>query len=277
MDENAERNGVTLKHDILPNKFVKLFTELHKKYGEKAVVLVDEYDKPIITHLGEGEDGLQKAQQNRSLLKEFFGVLKGIDVAEAVRFVFITGISKFSKVSIFSDLNNLQDLTMHAGYAGMLGYTQEELEHYFHERIAVFAQRQQTTTAEVLQKLRDWYNGYRFTKTDLLVYNPFSVINAFAEYDFKTFWFETATPSFLVNLIKEKDYPIPQIENLEIPETAFSTYELENLRLEALLFQTGYVTIHHYDGILYRLGYPNQEVKTSFSAYLFIFTTTLPI
>jgi hypothetical protein len=269
LDENAERNGVTLKHEVLPNKFVKLFTELHKKYGEKAVVLVDEYDKPIITHLGEGEDGLQKARQNRSLLKEFFGVLKGIDVSEAVRFVFITGISKFSKVSIFSDLNNLQDLTMHAGYAGMLGYTQEELEHYFHERITEFAQRQQTTTADILQKLRDWYNGYRFTKTDLLVYNPFSIINAFSEYDFKTFWFETATPSFLVNLIKEKDYPIPQIENLEIPEMAFSTYELEKLRLEALLFQTGYVTIHDYDGILYRLGYPNQEVKTSFSAYLY--------
>jgi hypothetical protein len=269
LDENAERYGVTLKHDVLPNKFVRLFTELHKKHGEKAVVLVDEYDKPIITHLGEGEDGLQKARQNRSLLKEFFGVLKGIDVAEAVRLVFITGVSKFSKVSLFSELNNLQDLTMHAGYAEMLGYTQEELERYFSERIAEFAKQQQTTTEDILLKLREWYNGYRFTKAPAQVYNPFSIISVLAEYDFKTFWFETGTPGFLVSLIRERDYPIPQIENLEIPETAFSTYDLENLRLEALLFQTGYVTIHDYDGTLYRLGYPNQEVKTSFSDYLY--------
>ncbi len=269
LDRSANTHGLTLKSDLLPLKFVELLLELAGKYRQKVVVLVDEYDKPIVTHLGEGEAGLKIAEQNRAILKKFFGVLKEIDVSANLRFVFITGVSKFSKVSLFSELNNLQELSMHADYAGMLGYTQEELERHFSDRIAEFARRQQTTNEDILRKLREWYNGYRFTKAEVQVYNPFSIVNVFAEYDFKTFWFETGTPSFLVNLIREKDYPIPQIEDIEIPEKAFSSYELENLRLEALLFQTGYVTIRDYEGELYRLDYPNQEVKTSFSEYLY--------
>jgi hypothetical protein len=120
-----------------------------------------------------------------------------------------------------------------------------------------------------LQKLRQWYNGYQFTKKNLRVYNPYSIVNVFAQNDFKNFWFETATPSFLVNLIKEKNYSLAQIENMEVHELAFSTYELENLAIEALLFQTGYTTILGYDGTLFRLGYPNQEVKTSFLTYIY--------
>jgi hypothetical protein len=269
LDRIAKKHAITLKSDLLPLKFVELILEITAKYREKIVVLVDEYDKPIITHLGEGETGLQTAQRNRAVLKKFFGVLKEGEVAASLRFVFITGISKFSKVSIFSDLNNLEDLTMHAEYAGMLGYTQEELEHYFGAWIEKFAQRQKTGKDDIVQKLRSWYNGYRFTEEDVLVYNPYSIINAFSQFKFKNFWFETATPSFLASLIKEKNYPIPSIENMEIPEIAFSTYDPENLRLEALLFQTGYVTILDYDGVLYRLGYPNQEVKTAFSGFLY--------
>jgi len=269
LDRSAKAHGITLKSDLLPLKFVELLLELAGKYREKVVVLIDEYDKPIITHLGEGEAALKTAEQNRTTLKKFFGVLKESDVSANLRFVFITGVSKFSRVSLFSDLNNLEDLTMHTAYAGMLGYTQEELERYFSEWIAGFATKQKTNTEVILQKLRLWYTGYRFTEEEMAVYNPFSIVNAFSQYKFKTFWFETGTPSFLENLIRERDYPIPQIENLEIPEAAFSTYDLENLSLEALLFQTGYVTIRGYDAELYRLGYPNQEVKSSFSAFLY--------
>ncbi|MFQ5633059.1 MAG: ATP-binding protein, partial [bacterium] len=269
LDRIASVYGLRLKTKLLADKFVELILATSKKYHENVVVLVDEYDKPIINHLGKGEEGLKIARQNRDLLKNFFGVLKGGQVAASLRFVFITGISKFSRVSIFSDLNNLQDLTMHAGYADMLGYTQEELEHYFSDRIAAFAQKQKTSTDDILQKLREWFNGYRFTKADVQVYNPFSIVNVFSEYDFKTFWFETATPSFLVNLIKENDYPIPNIESLAVRQSTFSTYDLENLKLEALLFQTGYVTIQDFDGIRYRLGYPNQEVKTAFLEFLY--------
>jgi len=265
----ARLHGLTLHEEILTRKFVELFIALYEKYQRPAVVLIDEYDKPIVTHLGKGEAGLQIARENREMLKKFFGVLKEIEVSKRLRLVFITGISKFSRVSIFSDLNNLQDLTMHADYADLVGYTQTELESYFGDWIAEFARRQQTTPEQILQRLREWYNGHRFTPADLPVYNPFSILNVFSEYRFKNFWFETATPSFLVNLLKEKDYPLPKLESLEVEETVFSTYELENLRLEALLFQTGYVTIHGFDGFLYKLGYPNQEVKTSFLSYLY--------
>ena len=264
LDQIADQHALILKQNLLANKFVELTMELHKKYQEEVVVLVDEYDKPIITHLGQGEAGLQTAKEIRTVLKEFFGVLKGADVAGRLRMVFITGVSKFSKVSIFSELNNLQDLSMQAPYAGLLGYTREELEKCFSAWIAEFARDRQTTPDEILQLLRDWYNGHRFTKVDLQVYNPFSIINALAEREFKNYWFETGTPSFLVNLIQEKDYPIPNLENLHVQDATFATYELENLQLEALLFQTGYLTINDYDGMLYRLGYPNQEVKTAF-------------
>jgi hypothetical protein len=269
LDQIADQHAFHLKHNLLANKFVELITELHKKYQEQIVVLVDEYDKPIISHLGQGEAELQIAKQIRAVLKEFFGVLKGADVSARLRFVFITGISKFSKVSIFSELNNLQDLSMRASYAGLLGYTREELETYFSDRIAEFARRRQTTSEEILQLLQEWYNGHRFSEDALQVYNPFSILNVLAEQKFKPFWFETATPSFLVNLIQERDYSIPNLENLRVQDATFSTYELENLQLEALLFQTGYLTIHDYDGLLYRLGYPNQEVKTAFLNYIY--------
>lgn len=269
LDRAAKDFDLALENDILPNKFVELITALYKRQQQKIVVLIDEYDRPIISHLGQGEAGLQKARANREVLKKFFGVLKEANVSAALRFVFITGISKFSRVSIFSDLNNLQDLSMHEAYAGALGYTQAELESNFKPWIAEFAARRQTTGAEILQDLRTWYNGHRFTKAEAQVYNPFSILNAFAQYDFKSFWFDTATPSFLVNLMRERDYPIPNLESLSVQESAFSTYDLDNLELEALLFQTGYVTIQKLDGALYRLGYPNQEVKNSFLNYLY--------
>ena len=265
----AELHQVSLPEEVLPNKFVKLVRELRRINGSSIAVLIDEYDKPIITHLGKGEAALKIARENREVLKKFFGVLKEAEVSAALRFVFITGISKFSKVGIFSDLNNLQDLSMQENYAGLLGYTNEELESYFENWIAELARTQHASSAEILQSLRDWYNGYRFTTKDLQVYNPFSILNVLAEKKFKNFWFETGTPSFLVNLITEKDYPIPNIESFQVQEMTFSTYELDNLRLEALLFQAGYVTIYEFDGILYRLGYPNQEVKTSFLNYLY--------
>jgi hypothetical protein len=265
----ASRHGLTLHEEVLTRKFVELFIALYEKYQRPVVVLIDEYDKPIVSHLGEGEAGLQIARENRAMLKKFFGVLKEIEVSDRLRMVFITGISKFSRVSIFSELNNLQDLTMHADCADIAGYTQTELESCFGDWIAEFARRQQTTTEEILQSLREWYNGHRFAPEGLQVYNPFSILNVFSEYRFKNFWFETATPSFLVNLIKERDYAIPDLENLQVQEMTFSTYELENLQLEALLFQTGYLTIQEFDGIFYRLGYPNQEVKKSFLEYLY--------
>jgi hypothetical protein len=269
LNQTAKLHGITLNEDLLTRKFVELFIALYDKYQSLIVMLIDEYDKPIVTHLGKGEAGLQTARENREVLKKFFGVLKEIEVSDRLRLVFITGVSKFSKVGIFSDLNNLEELSMQSDYAELLGYTDDEIARYFEDYIPTLAEENSLSYDDCLESLRTWYNGYRFSQKAAKVYNPFSILNALKSRSFKNFWFETGTPSLLVNLIKEKDYSLPILENLQVQETAFSTYELENLQLEALLFQTGYLTIQGYDGILYHLGYPNQEVKTSFLDYLY--------
>lgn len=267
--EISKNYNVAITSPQLSRGFSNLIVSLNKKYGQEIVVLVDEYDKPLINHLGKGAAELEIAKQNRDVLKQFFGVLKGQDVSGALRLVFITGVSKFSRVSIFSDLNNLDDLSMQSSYGEILGYTETELEHYFHAYIERMANELSLSYDECKARLQTWYNGYRFTEKDENVYNPFSILNVLKNKDFKNYWFETGTPSFLVNLMKENNYPVPEIEQLKLHEHSFTTYDLENLRLEALLFQTGYITIIDYDGIFYSLSYPNQEVKASFADYVY--------
>jgi hypothetical protein len=272
----AEMESLHLKTNVLTNKFVELILGLHGKYGQKVVVLVDEYDKPLINHLGKGERALETAKQNREVLREFYGVLKGGNVGKALKFVFLTGISKFARVSIFSELNNLNDITMQEPYSALLGYTDEELERSFEPHIQQLSKRLNVSVEETLRDIRLWYNGYRFSDLDLKVYNPFSVTKLLKQCKFQNYWFETATPAFLMNLITERDYPIPAIETLELAQQDFSVYDLDDLELEPLLFQTGYVTIKDQQGELYRLGYPNQEVKNSFLNFLYNKLVRLP-
>jgi len=260
---------VELSTRQLSRSFSNLIINLNKKYNQEVVILVDEYDKPLISHLGKGEKELEIAKQNRDVLKQFFGVLKGQDVSGALRLVFITGVSKFSRVSIFSDLNNLRDLSMNSQFANFLGYTEKELKKYFCSYIQSLADYMHLPYDKCLENLQAWYNGYQFTKKADKVYNPFSILNVLQDKEFQNYWFETGTPSFLVNLIKERNYPIIEIEKLKLHEHSFTTYDLENLRLEALLFQTGYITITDYDNIFYSLSYPNQEVKKSFADYIY--------
>ncbi|PTN37060.1 ATP-binding protein [Desulfonatronum sp. SC1] len=260
----ARANDIPIQTTMLKGRFMELIIALHQKTGQKVVILVDEYDKPLIDHLGKGEKELNIAKGNRDKLKQFFGVIKESNVADALRFVFITGVSKFSRVSIFSELNNLTDLTMSRHYAEMLGYTQEELEASFVEYVAHFARETDQTSQEVLDKLRLMYNGYRFSEKDVRVYNPFSVLSSLQEQAFRNYWFETGTPTFLINLLREKNWYLPEIENMQATVSMFSTYDLENLQPEALLFQTGYVTIKDISGRLYTFDYPNQEVKSAF-------------
>jgi len=269
LDDFGQLHGITLKHELLKEKFKELVVGLRQKSGDKIVILVDEYDKPIIEHIGRGKERLTVAEANRDILEQFFGVLKGIDVTAALRLVFITGISKFSRVSIFSDLNNLDDLTMKDSYCSLLGYTDEELHQYFDIHIKYLENNLRANEQEIYNKIQEWYNGYRFSDMDTFVYNPFSVINLLSHNKFQNYWFETATPSFLLNLIKEKRYPIPNIENLKIKESHFTAYDIDYLKLEPLLFQTGYITIKGIEDNLYKLGYPNQEVKVSFLDYLY--------
>ncbi|MFP4394226.1 MAG: AAA family ATPase [Anaerolineales bacterium] len=260
----AQRHQLEIKEPLLEGQFKALLLGLSEHTGQSVVVLVDEYDKPIIDHLGRGPDALEIARANRDVLRYFFGVLKGGDVSRVLRLVFLTGISRFSKVSIFSELNNLEDLTVSTRYADLLGYTQDELEHDFQPHLTQFAEVQQISIENAIEQLQHQYDGYRFSPAPVRVYNPFSTLRALRELRLENYWFETGTPAFLVNLLKERQYPLPQIEQLTAPETIFGTYDLDNLQPEALLFQTGYITITDIEGRLYHFGYPNQEVKTAF-------------
>ena len=258
---------VQLTSPLLMSKFTELILALSKKIGRPVAVLIDEYDKPIIDHLGKGTQELEIAKANRDVLKRFFGVLKDITIAPNLRFVFLTGISRFSKVSIFSELNNLDDISMSDAYAGLLGYTQEELEREFAHNIQAFAEQLGWTEEQVVAKLKDYYNGYRFADCDLHVYNPFSILKALNTRKFKPYWFETGTPSFLVRLLRRARYDFAEIENL-VMDQSMTTYDLDDLKPEVLLFQTGYVAIKEVQEEWYVLDYPNQEVKQAFLKHL---------
>lgn len=269
MEEYAERNGFKLKSPLLNTKFKELILKLKERAGQNVVVLVDEYDKPIIDFLGHGKEKLKLGIENREILRSFYGTLKDADVAPALRFLLITGVSKFSKVSIFSELNNLYDLTMHEKYADILGYTHEELLQYFSIEIQKLADKSNISNDEIIVKISSWYNGYRFSEREVSVYNPFSILQAFDRLSFKNYWFESGSPRFLINLIKESGYHVPDFENIEAAEAMFSTYEIDDLNIEAILFQTGYLTIKDIKKFVYRLSYPNQEVRASLTEHLF--------
>ena len=268
----ADRYQVRLANPTLLSMFKELVVALHHATGMPVVVLIDEYDKPLIEHLGKGAAGLATAIANRDVLKSFFGVLKETSISPLLRFVLLTGVSRFSRVSIFSELNNLQDLSMNDAYADMLGYTQAELETRFAPHIAALARRLDWTPEAVTAQLAQQYNGYRFSERDVRVYNPFSILNVFSERKFGNYWFVSGTPTFLVNLLQQERYDLTEIEGLAVDPSIFATFELDQLQPAALLFQTGYLTIREVHGGVYRLDYPNQEVKTSFTKSLLFAT-----
>lgn len=273
--------GIARDHDVsvsdiplIELQFQELILALYDKTsGTPVAILIDEYDKPIIEHLGKGKKRLETAKANRDILKSFFGVLKGASVGPALRFVFLTGISRFSKVSVFSELNNLDDISMSGRYADMLGYTQEELETCFTDHIRRFAEHLGWPRERLMAKLERQYDGYRFSKQDVRVYNPFSVLKSLNEFDFQDYWFETGTPTFLIRLLRESPCDLPRIEGLEVSHAIFSTFDIEHLRPEALLFQTGYVTIRDIQNDVYVFDYPNREVKRAFMESLLLSIT----
>ena len=262
---------IELKSEILPMKFAELIKKLSSKYSSHVALLIDEYDKPIVTHLGRGKEELGIAKKNRDILREFYGTIKGESVISNLRFVLLTGVSKFSKAGVFSQLNNLADITMNAKYWDLLGITEEEIDIYFSDHLKNCAKELQMDIQTLKDALKGYYNGYRFSRKPRYVYNPFSLLNFLNEFEFRNYWFESGTPTFLVDLIKEKNLYIPQAEKLETEESVFSSYELDDLDPKALLFQTGYLTVKEYDSLtnIYVLGYPNKEVKTSFLKLLF--------
>ncbi|MBV7335902.1 ATP-binding protein [Chloroflexi bacterium TSY] len=240
----------------------RLFAELIRKLSDKGkvVLLIDEYDKPIIDYL----DNTEQAITHRTILKTFYSVIKDSD--PHIEFLLITGVSKFSKVSIFSDLNNLTDITLNRRFATLTGYTQEEVEQDFVPHIVEVSSALGINQNELIDQLRHWYNGYSWDGSTY-VYNPFSVLSFFQEAEFRNFWFETGTPSFLLILMR-KEW-LYALENLTVTERTLSSYDIENLQAIPILFQTGYLTIKEKGKFgLYTLDYPNAEVKESLLDYM---------
>ena len=259
-------NGWQKKYNIqltapsIKGKFKELIEGVVEQSGEQAVVLIDEYDKPILDNI----TNIPLATDIREELKNFCSVLKDSD--QYLKMVFITGVSKFSKVSLFSGLNHLEDLTINPTFSSICGYTQEELESNFTEELKLYDK----------EEVRTWYNGYSWGNST--VYNPFGILQFFKNGVYKNYWFESGTPSFLLKLLTKNSYSITDIEDIEVSEAIAESFELEDLELETLLFQTGYLTIRdvrmYGNKRTYILSYPNLEVKMSLNDTLLEYSSS---
>ena len=258
----AEKYGVTLR----PGPYYAQFGDLIRQLSAatQVVILIDEYDKPLLDHL----TNISVAKQMRDVLKGFYTVIKAMD--QYIRLSFITGVSKFSRVSIFSELNNLTDLTMRPAFGTALGLTEAEIRHYFADYIAAFAKQEGLSSKAFLDKMRHWYDGFRFAADAENVYNPFSTMQLFDAQRFANYWFESGTPTFLIKLLHQQNYNIEYFDDLQVEELALSTFDIERLAIVPLLFQTGYLTIKSYDpqSSRYELYYPNYEVENAFLIHL---------
>ncbi len=265
LSEIADSYGLTLPK----GRYLKQFRHLIRLLANQGqvVILIDEYDHPIIDHI----TNLEEAIKIREVLKGFYSVIKAND--RYLRFVFLTGISKFSKVGVFSGLNNLTDLTMSPAFSDALGITQDELIKYFSDYITPLAQEEGLSNEAALASIKRWYNGFCFSRRGTQVYNPYSLLRLFQDKLFSSYWFATGTPTFLIKLIQEKEYNVEKISKLSVGESAFTTYEIDSLSVVPLLFQTGYLTIKGYEqeSGLYQLYYPNYEVEHSFLKHILQF------
>ena len=252
---------LTKPYDIVFNNII---IELHQKYQRQVVVLIDEYDKPILDVI----EDIELAEKKREILKGFYGVMKGVD--ECLRFVFLTGVTRFTKVGVFSGLNNLDDISMDERYADVCGITQSELEYHFSDYIDVLANHQELSRDECISEIKRWYNGFYFSENlseHLSVYNPFSTLLLFEKNKFTNYWFASGSPTFLIKLIKKQEnINLIELENTELQIFGFDSFEIDNLNLIAILYQSGYITIKGYDKKtqIYTLGYTNYEIEKSF-------------
>ena len=267
LDEHVQEQLAEIESDadIQPHRssaswrFRHLIRTLHSESGQPVCVLVDEYDKPILDAL----ENPDLARANRDYLRGLYGMIKACD--QHIRFVFLTGVSKFSKVSLFSGLNNLNDITLDQRYAAICGYTEEDLDKVFTPHLQGLDREQ----------IRDWYNGYNWGAES--VYNPFDILLLFDKREFKAWWFETGTPRFLMEILVERNILIADIEGMLVNEDDLGKFEVDNIAPEALLFQTGYLTIGgqetHHGERCYRLVYPNREVRQSLNSTLLTYLT----
>jgi len=261
----AKEYGLFLTEKDISTAFNELVIKLHEKFQQKVVVLVDEYDKPLVDSLTKPE----QFQENRTILSGLYGTMKAHDAH--LRFVMLTGVSRFSKVNVFSGMNNLYDISQNRQYSTIVGFTQEELEANFADHLLALAKNFDLPVSDLLSHVKEWYNGFSFDGVNKL-YNPFSVLALFTNFEFRNYWFSTGTPTFLINLIKQQKQLPEEFEHLKVVDLTGSTTKIKNFPLIPLLYQTGYLTIESSgrDGLApyYYLNYPNREVRHSFLTYI---------
>ena len=259
VNELAEDEYIIFKKTTASTCFEELIKKLYKKHQKQVVVLIDEYDKPIIHYIE--KDNVEQAETNRDILKSFYGIIK--DSGQYLRFTFITGVSKFSKVSIFSDLNQFDDLTLDAKFTTVCGFTETELKHYCGQGLMDLAEKEGVSLDSIIEKVRFWYDGFSWDAKNF-VYNPFSTMYLMKNQKFDNYWFESGTPTFLVKLVNaEFRY---EIKNIEINTSLYNWHDLKKLNYTSLMLQTGYLTLKkHIDDNNYIVNYANKEVEIAFA------------
>lgn len=260
--DSYQLENSSVKGDTLPAKFRSVIKLLYEKTGNKVVVLVDEYDKPLLSTMISNPE---QERKNREIYKGFFSVLKDMD--KYLKFVFFTGVTKFTKVSIFSDLNQLRDISLDRRYSGICGITEDELEDYFEPEIEELAAKQKKSHDECLSELAKMYDGYHFSADGVGVYNPFSLLNALDEKRLRSYWFETGTPDILIKKLNASQLPLFRLaDGVTADESTLADYSVDDPDPIPLFYQSGYLTISGYDPEfrLYELSLPNDEVKYGF-------------
>ena len=259
-----QRFGIDKAGFSLSDRFRELISRAYEQTGQKVVILVDEYDKPLLETIG----NLELQNEYRKILKSFYGVEKTMD--SYIQFAFFTGVTKFSKVSIFSDLNNLKDISLSNQYAEICGVSEQEIRDNFDEVVAEMAVANELSKEECYAQLEKQYDGYHFSEHSVGMYNPFSLLNAFDSKAFRDFWFATGTPTFLVEVLQHNDYPLDRLTTEEVDVRTMDSVDMMYNNPIPLLFQSGYLTIKDFDKEFksYRLGFPNEEVERGFAQFL---------
>ena len=266
-----KKYGIENKFTVPGIRFSQVIEAAYLQTGKRAVILIDEYDKPILDNRGNEE----LSDVFRNQLQGFYSVMKAKD--GIIQFGFLTGVSKIGKLSVFSGLNNLKDISMDARYTDICGISEKDLKKYFKESIRELAEVNKMSVKACYTQLAQMYDGYHFRQNSTGIYNPFSVLNTFETGDFDNYWFETATPSFLVRFLQRGNYKLDDITRDRVPASLLKGGNSERPNAITLLYQTGYLTIKGYNEAdrLYCLGYPNKEVEDSFMESLSEFYTPI--
>ena len=260
-----EQSYGTSPTEVTPElRFKGIVRRACEQTGRRVVILVDEYDKPMLQAIG--NESLQ--DEYRNILKAFYSVLKTQD--RYIRFAFLTGVTKFGKVSVFSDLNNLDDISMDRRYIDICGITEQEIHTYFEDSLHNLADATGSDYETVCRKLRRLYDGYHFTNNSIGIYNPFSLLKTLNKSEYGDYWFETGTPSFLVHLLKQVDYDLNRLQDEQVSADIINSVDSMSRNPIPVIYQSGYLTIKGYDEQfkLYSLGFPNEEVENGFIRYL---------